>query len=394
MSKIFISHSSKDKEFVNRLSAYLVAEGFPVWLDTWEITVGDSLLDKIFQGIDGSSYLIAVISNNSVKSQWVQDELKAAKMREKQENRKLLVPVLLDDCSLPLFLADRLYVSFRDSFTEGVSDVMHQLEEFGVQRGAVPTAEQKIPLLFDEGVHLDRSLLRTTLLSLLNHSEEGLEIKPHQIWDVRDAAYIRLRRALMKAADGTPTSLNVSVEKLDLYRSVTKSITDCERAMTTGIASLLNRLLQDPKSVSGFMESCYWYCKAIRWDVYGMFNRYAPAREILEVPYPLESYEGRPFSSNKSVEKFYDIEQEVGVVVFDEMERFRFTVHVDRSSKMAEDLLSLLGSPQPLKYYWGYEFIYNYLYPQRLYSFYLNEVMKSDIPLIWAPQENLMIGIS
>jgi TIR domain len=47
MPGVFISHSSKDKEFVFKLAIDLLNLGFPVWLDAYELEVGSSLQDRI-----------------------------------------------------------------------------------------------------------------------------------------------------------------------------------------------------------------------------------------------------------------------------------------------------------------------------------------------------------
>jgi len=44
--KIFLSHSSKDKPFVEKLAKDILGLDVEVWLDKWEMKVGDSLFDK------------------------------------------------------------------------------------------------------------------------------------------------------------------------------------------------------------------------------------------------------------------------------------------------------------------------------------------------------------
>lgn len=44
---IFISYSRSDRDFVDRLAKQLVANKADVWLDKWEIHVGESLIDRI-----------------------------------------------------------------------------------------------------------------------------------------------------------------------------------------------------------------------------------------------------------------------------------------------------------------------------------------------------------
>jgi len=52
MPKVFISHSSKDKAFAEHLAADLKNAGLEVWLDKWEIEVGDSIVKKINAGLN------------------------------------------------------------------------------------------------------------------------------------------------------------------------------------------------------------------------------------------------------------------------------------------------------------------------------------------------------
>ena len=56
--RIFFSHSSKDKELARRIANDLSNKGIPVWFDEWELTVGDSLQEKISSGIQKSGWLV------------------------------------------------------------------------------------------------------------------------------------------------------------------------------------------------------------------------------------------------------------------------------------------------------------------------------------------------
>jgi len=48
---LFISYSSKDRTFVTRLATDLIGHGLTVWIDKFEMKVGDSLNGKIQAGI-------------------------------------------------------------------------------------------------------------------------------------------------------------------------------------------------------------------------------------------------------------------------------------------------------------------------------------------------------
>src|SRR5437016_2632636 len=113
MSSIFLSHSHKDKAFVKRLTLDLRRRGHVVWVDEAEINVGDSLIEKIREGIDRVDFVAAVISRASVKSKWVSRELDIASNRELRGKKVVVLPILLEDVRLPGFLDGKLFADFR-----------------------------------------------------------------------------------------------------------------------------------------------------------------------------------------------------------------------------------------------------------------------------------------
>lgn len=120
---IFISHSHQDKTFVDVLATNLIRRKENVWVDRWELKVGDSLIDRIQSAITTASALIIVLSKASVASEWCKKELSAGLIRELEERRVIVLPVLLEDCSIPLFLRDKKYADFRKDFDAGLTDI-------------------------------------------------------------------------------------------------------------------------------------------------------------------------------------------------------------------------------------------------------------------------------
>ncbi len=77
--KVFISHASEDKQrFVMGFADDLLKNGVEVWLDTWEMLPGDSLVEKVFEGIGNAEAVIIVLSANSINKPWVKEELNAS----------------------------------------------------------------------------------------------------------------------------------------------------------------------------------------------------------------------------------------------------------------------------------------------------------------------------
>ena len=110
MPSAFLCHSSKDKDFVRALAGRLAASGVSVWIDEAELDIGDSLLEIIAEGIKESDFVVAVISKNSVMSNWVRKELLLAMTREVRGRRVRVLPVVIDECKpdMPFFLTDKL----------------------------------------------------------------------------------------------------------------------------------------------------------------------------------------------------------------------------------------------------------------------------------------------
>lgn len=126
---VFLSHSSKDKPFVSRLATDLKSKGVPVWFDQWELKVGDSLSERIERGISQSGWLAIVVSKNSSNSDWVQKELRAAQARELRDKSVFVLPIIIDDCEIPLFLLDKLYADFRASYDQGLEALLKRVLE-------------------------------------------------------------------------------------------------------------------------------------------------------------------------------------------------------------------------------------------------------------------------
>lgn len=114
MTSVFISHSSRDKEVVRRIAARLEECGVSVWLDENELNPGDSLLGRISESIHHTTFVAVVLSKSALASPWVKKELSLAMAREIHEDRTTVLPILIEECEVPDFLADKLYADFTD----------------------------------------------------------------------------------------------------------------------------------------------------------------------------------------------------------------------------------------------------------------------------------------
>lgn len=137
--KVFISHATGDKErFVNDFAERLRASGVDAWLDRWEMLPGDSLVDKIFEeGLHQAAAVVVVLSVNSINSPWVREELNAAFVKRVNSGSKL-IPIVLDDCVVPVALASTVW--------ERIENLAAYDKSFNRVVAAVTGARDKPPL--------------------------------------------------------------------------------------------------------------------------------------------------------------------------------------------------------------------------------------------------------
>ena len=93
----FISYSSKDTDFAERLHADLQSNGVRVWFAPEDLKIGDKFRTRIDEAIKVYDKLLIVLSENSINSSWVEKEVEAAFEKENREKRVVLFPIRLDD---------------------------------------------------------------------------------------------------------------------------------------------------------------------------------------------------------------------------------------------------------------------------------------------------------
>ncbi len=111
---VFLCHNKEDKPFVKQLARDLENHGVKYWLDDAEINVGDSLIEKIRNGLDEVDYVAVILSPNSIASPWVQREMDVAMNQEIRGKRIKVLPIMYRNCELPGFLLGKFYADFTE----------------------------------------------------------------------------------------------------------------------------------------------------------------------------------------------------------------------------------------------------------------------------------------
>lgn len=131
---IFISHSSRDKATATHLATTLNFCAVDVWLDDWELEVGQSLTDEIAKAMDNSRYIAILITENYNKTVWTKTEYKKALSREQKENRTVMLPLIVGEAQIPEFLEDKIYIDLRTDYFFGITNLVGRIRGLDKQR--------------------------------------------------------------------------------------------------------------------------------------------------------------------------------------------------------------------------------------------------------------------
>ena len=144
---IFISHSSRDKAAASHLATTLNFCAVDVWLDDWELEVGQSLTDGIAKAMDDSRFIAILITENYNKTVWTKTEYKKALAREQKENRTVMLPLIVGEAQIPDFLEDKIYIDLRTEYFSGITKLVgmiHGLSQFRVSRALAERQPQSV----------------------------------------------------------------------------------------------------------------------------------------------------------------------------------------------------------------------------------------------------------
>ena len=92
----FISHSSKDREFAEKLYSDLQNTGVRCWFASEDLKIGDKTWDSIYHYIRMRDKVLLILSENSISSDWVENEVNAALSEENKRKKPILFPIRVD----------------------------------------------------------------------------------------------------------------------------------------------------------------------------------------------------------------------------------------------------------------------------------------------------------
>ena len=124
--RTFISYSRTNKEFAIKLAQELKSAMFPIWLDQFDIPTGSRWDNELEKALHDCEIFLIILTPASIASENVKDEIGYA-----IDHGKYILPVLLEQCEVPLRLRRFQYVDFtQKNYRDGVESAKQLLETF------------------------------------------------------------------------------------------------------------------------------------------------------------------------------------------------------------------------------------------------------------------------
>ena len=100
MYSCFISYSSRDQAFAERLHADLQNKGVRCWFAPHDMPIGAKILDALDEAIRLRDKVLLVFSASALASDWVEGEVTRALDEERERKQTVLFPIRIDDAVL------------------------------------------------------------------------------------------------------------------------------------------------------------------------------------------------------------------------------------------------------------------------------------------------------
>lgn len=145
---VFLCHNSQDKPEVIEIANRLKEKGIKPWLDRWELRPGLSWQKLLEEQIEQIHSVAVFVGKNGI-GPWQERELRAF-LDEFVSRGCPVIPVLLPDApqkpELPIFLKEMMWVDFRQSDPEPLSQLIWGITGINPNENSVRTPPNKPPV--------------------------------------------------------------------------------------------------------------------------------------------------------------------------------------------------------------------------------------------------------
>ena len=126
MPNVFIGHRGADSSPAERLAKEIREAGHAVWLDTWEIGVGDQIIQKMNDGLEGATYLVVCYSSHGM-APWMNIEWMSALASQLNGRSVKVLPVRLSGTEAPAILRGVKYADLMADWDHGIAELLRAI---------------------------------------------------------------------------------------------------------------------------------------------------------------------------------------------------------------------------------------------------------------------------
>jgi hypothetical protein len=172
MQQIFISYSRLDEPQAMKLYNSLSKQGFSPWLDKVSLLPGQTWESEIKNAIQKSSFVILLLSNNSLDRQgYFHKEIRLALdvLETIPPGKIFLIPALLDSCEVPQYLKTLQWADLFTDWDDGFSKMLRAMYSQRTKDMLSKPIEDLSPLPHDLKIIPPAKNLPPNILALSGH---------------------------------------------------------------------------------------------------------------------------------------------------------------------------------------------------------------------------------
>lgn len=384
MAGIFISHTSADKTFADRLALDLINRGFPVRFEERWGGLDGPPSNEAPGSVDEQTHLLVLLSQNSRGSAEVGEALDGALMKEFEVGRKFVVVAVISECEVPPTLADYVAADFSKSYLKGLEKLSEALRKKRAHEIPCPLGRQIIPFVFSQDIYLQTDPLMERLKAAGLLGPEWRSPGEDQLVVAPDETYVALKDRLIERIENVYTDPFFSTELVQSLNGHYRRVLELEEMLMRGLRMLIAELPRAGTADLG--EACYWFAKRVRGEMlYYLWFCQNPARPDTIVINP--DCEHSLMGDGSRVAQFFGVKH-VDLYDIGPREAYKGMLHVgskgsitvwmDSDSALAKDLRATWEHPELIENRASAE-LSKYIIPQMLYR----HLAHSGEPLIW-----------
>lgn len=172
MAKIYITYADGDAPSGKYISDRLADLGHDILFDKKDSKAGDNIVGRISENIKKADIVVAILSRRSAQSKFIMSEYTIIYASTISDDQKLIIPVLIDETSVPSFFSRFSIVDMSGDVQAGMQALLNSVELFSgrtrqQRRSSSPEAKPRTPTDHKKHVNNLRRALSSGQLTLV-----------------------------------------------------------------------------------------------------------------------------------------------------------------------------------------------------------------------------------